>query len=86
MKEGKCKYCGETWDPRHKCLKKQTTKNLYQCEVQEEDNLENEEYDIEETRDIQNPPLDSEDEKTPKISIATRKGIHQPQTLKLKGI
>ena len=35
MKEGKCKYCGEKWNPRHKCLKKETTKNLYQCEAEE---------------------------------------------------
>ena len=34
MKEGKCKYFGEKCDPRHKCLKKETTKKLYQCEVE----------------------------------------------------
>ena len=85
MKEGKCKYCGEKWDPRHICLKKETTNNLYQCEAEEEDKSYSEESNIEETSDIQNPPSDSEDEEMPKISISTITGIHQPQTLKLKG-
>ena len=85
MKEGKCKYCGEKWDPRHRCLKKETTKNLYQCEAEEEDKSNSDESDIEETRDIENPSSDSKDEETPKISIAAITGIHQPQTLKFKG-
>ena len=85
MKEGKCKYYGEKWDPRHICLKKETTKNLYQCEAKEEDKSDSDESDIEETRDIENPLSYSEDEETPKISIASITGIHQPQTLKLKG-
>ena len=71
MKEGKCKYCREKWDPRHICLKKETTKNLYQCEAKEEDKSDSEESDIEETSDIQNPPSYSEDEETPNISITT---------------
>ena len=78
MKEGKCKYCGEKWDPRHRCLKKETTKNLYQCEAEEEDKSDSEEFDIEETSDIENPSLYSEDEETPKISTAAIVGIHQP--------
>ena len=52
MKEGKCKYCGEKWDPRHRCFKKETTKNLYQCEADEEDKSDNKEYDTEEMSDI----------------------------------
>ena len=62
MKEGKCKYCIEKWDPRHICLKNETTKNLYQCEAEEDDKLDSEESDIEETSDIHNPPSDSVDE------------------------
>ena len=85
MKEGKCKYCGEKWDPRHRCLKKETTKNLYQCEIEEEDKSNSEKSNIEETCDIQNPPSNSKDEEMPKISISAITGIHQPQTLKLKG-
>ena len=75
MKEGKCKYCGEKWDPRHRCLKNETTKNLYQCEAEEEDKSDSDESDIEENRDIKNPLSDSEDEETPKISIAPTKNI-----------
>ena len=67
MKEGKCKYCREKWDPRHRCLKKETTQNLYQCEADEEDKSDNKESDIEEISDIQNPPSNLEDEETPKI-------------------
>ena len=55
MKEGKCKYCREKWDPHHRCLKKETTKNLYQCEEEEEVNSDSDESDIEETSDLENP-------------------------------
>ena len=85
MKEGKCKFCGKKWNPRHRCLKKETTKNLYQCEVEEQGKSNNKESDIEETCDIQNPPSDSKDEEIPKISIASIMRIHQPWTPKLKG-
>ena len=68
MKEGKCKYCGEKWDPRHRCLKKKTTKNLYQCEEKEEEKSDSKKYDIEETCDIQNSSSNSENEEIPKIS------------------
>ena len=72
MKEGKCKYCGEKWDPRHRCLKKETTKNLYQCEAEEEDKSDSEESDIEETSDIQNPPSDfGHNRNTPTTDIKT---------------
>ena len=33
MKEGKCKRCGEKWDPKHRCAKGKETKNLYNCEA-----------------------------------------------------
>ena len=64
--------------PKTHMFKKMTTKNLYQCEAEEEDKSDREESDIEETRDIENPSSDSEDEETPKISIAAITGIHQP--------
>ena len=66
-------------------MEKETTKNLYQCEAVEKDKSDSEEYDIKETCDIQNPSSDTEDEETPKISIAAITWIHQPHTLKLKG-
>ena len=66
-------------------MKKETTKNLYQCEAEEEEKSDSDESNIEETCDIQNPLPDSEDEETPKILIASITWIHQPQTLKLKG-
>ena len=64
---------------------KETTKNLYQCEAEKEGKSDSDEFDIEETCDIQNPSSDSGDEETPKISITSIIGIHQPRTLKLKG-
>ena len=37
MKEGQCKYCGEKWDPKHRCLQKRNPQNLYACEGEEEE-------------------------------------------------
>ena len=33
MREGKCKRCGEKWDPKHRCAKGKEIKNLYNCEA-----------------------------------------------------
>ena len=40
IKEGKCKFYGDKWDPKHKCLQKK----LYACEAELEVNepMENE--------------------------------------------
>ena len=43
MKEGKCKYCGEKWDPKHRCFQRSNPQKLYACEAKEEKNSENEE-------------------------------------------
>ena len=84
MKEGKCKYCGEEWDPKHKCLQKSNPQNFYACEAEEEDESESEESSEDDTGSQHDCHLEIEDN-TPKISLATITGISQPQTLKLKG-
>ena len=38
MREGKCKCCGEKWDPKHRCAKGKETKNLYNCETTNDSN------------------------------------------------
>jgi len=38
MKEGKCKRCGEKWDPKHRCAKGKETKNLYTREATNDSN------------------------------------------------
>ena len=30
IKEGKCKFCGDKWDPKHRCLQNK----LYACEAE----------------------------------------------------
>ena len=41
MREGKCKYCGEKWDPKHRCLQRSNPQKLYACEVEEEEKSQN---------------------------------------------
>ena len=48
MKEGKCKYCGEKWDPRHRCLQRSNPQNLYACEAEEEEKVSKSEEPSEE--------------------------------------
>ena len=50
-------------------MKKEITKNLYQCEAKEEGKSDNDESDIEETCDVKNPLSELEYEEKPKISI-----------------
>ena len=35
MKEGILKYCGEKWDPKHKCMQKRNPQNA--CKAKEEE-------------------------------------------------
>ena len=49
MKEGKCKRCGEKWDPKHRCAKGKEPKNLYNFEATNDSNSED--YDIEDIED-----------------------------------
>ena len=85
MKEGKCKYCGEKWGPKHTCLQKINSQKLYACEAKEkEKDSESEESNEDDMGNQQGFHLELEDN-TPKISLATITGISQPQTLKLKG-
>ena len=37
MKEGKCKRCGEIWDPRHRCCIEDNLNKLYTCEAKKDD-------------------------------------------------
>ena len=78
MREGKCRRCGDRWNPKHRCLLKDSSKKLYTCEAEENSESEDEE---EATANMA-----SGSDETPKISLAAMTSISQPQTLKLKGI
>ena len=47
IQEGKCKHCGEKWDPKHRCAKGKESKNLYNCEATNDSNSDD--FDVEET-------------------------------------
>ena len=67
MREGKCKYCGEKWDPKHICLQRSNPQKLYACEAEEEENIsECEEPSEEDTRTQHECHSELEDD-TPKI-------------------
>ena len=83
IKEGKCKRCGEKWDPKHRCAKGKEPKNLYNCEATNDSN--NEDSDIEETEDILEFSPELDDRSIPQVSLSAMTGISQHQTLKLKG-
>jgi hypothetical protein len=85
IKEGKCKHCGEKWDPRHMCRIEDNSKKLYTCEAEKDDESDSEESESEEVKNPQNITSDLEGDNTPRISLATITCISQPQTLKLKG-
>jgi hypothetical protein len=85
MKEGKCRRCGERWDPRHRCHTEDNPKKLYTCEAEGNDESDTKESEGEEVEDPQNIASGSEGDNTPRISIVAMTGINQPQTLKLKG-
>ena len=85
VREGKCKCCGEKWDPKHRCLHKSNPQKLYVCEAEEEEkDSESEESSEDDMGNQQGCHSELEDD-TPKISLATITRISQPQTLKLKG-
>ena len=78
MREGKCKYCGEKWDPKHRCLQKNNPQKLHACEAEEEEKVsESEESSEEDTGNPHDCHLELEDD-TPKISLAAISGISQP--------
>ena len=83
IKEGKCKRCGENWDPKHRCAKRKEPTNLYNCEATNYSNSED--YDIEETEDATEFSPELDDGSIPRVSLSTMTSISQPQTLKLKG-
>ena len=73
IKEGKCKFCGDKWDPNHRCLQKK----LYACEAELEVN-EPIENDVSSQEDY-HPGIEDD---SPQISLAAITEITQPQTLK----
>ena len=75
MREGKCKRCGEKWDPKHRSTKRNETKNLYNCEANNDSNNDE--------SDAVTPKLD--DGSITQMSLSAMTGISQPHTLKLKG-
>ena len=83
IKEGKCKHCGEKWDPKHRCAKGKEPKNLYNCEATNDSNSED--YDVEDTEDASEFSPELDDGSIPQVSLSAMTGISQPQTLKLKG-
>lgn len=83
MKKGKCKRCGENWDPKHRCAKGKETKNLYKCEATNDS--DNDESNVKEIEDSPEFSLELDDENIPQVSLSTMTGISQPETLKLKG-
>ena len=76
IKEGKCKLCGDKWDPKHICLQKK----LYACEAKLEVN-EPIENNVNSQQDY-HPGIKDD---SPQISLAAITRIFQPQTLKIKG-
>ena len=80
MREGKCRRCGDRWNPKHRCHPGDSSKKLYTCEVEENSESEEEEEEEEATANMA-----SGSDETPKISLAAITGISQPQNLKLKG-
>ena len=83
IKEGKCKCCGEKWDPKHRCVKGKEPKNLYNCEATNDSNTEN--SNIEEIGDAPEFSPELDDDSIPQVSLSAMIGILEPQTLKLKG-
>ena len=83
IKEGKCKRCGEKWDPKHRCAKGKEPKNLYNCEATNDSNSED--SDIEEIEDALQFSPELDNGSIPQVSLSAMTGISQPQTLKLKG-
>ena len=84
MREGKCKYCGEKWDPKYICLQRRKPQNLYACEAEEEEKISECEESSEEDTTTQHDYHSEQEDDTPKIPLTTITGISQPQTPKLK--
>ena len=82
MREGKCRRCGDRWNPKHRCPLEDSSKKLYTCEVEgnseseEEEEGEGEE-DLEDEEEATANMASGSDE-TPKISLVAMTGISQP--------
>jgi hypothetical protein len=85
IREGKCKHCGEKWDPRHRCRIEDKSKKLYTCQAENNEESDAEESVTEEMGNNQNDMSNLLGNETPRISLGTITGISEPQTLKLKG-
>jgi hypothetical protein len=82
IKEGKCKQCGEKWDPRNRCQIEDNSKKLYTCEEEKNNESDSAESINEEMENFQNDTSKLIEDNTPRISLATITRITQPQTLK----
>ena len=77
MREGKCKRCGENWDPKHRCANEKV-KNLYSCEATNDANSTD--SCIEGLEDNLEFSLVVDGETIPQVSLSAMTGILQPQT------
>ena len=78
MREGKCKYCGEKWDPKPRCLQNRNPPKLYACEAKEQEEiLECEDSSKEDIGNRHDYPLELEDD-TPNIPLVVIIGMSQP--------
>jgi hypothetical protein len=78
IKEGKCKRCGEKWDPRHRCQIKDNSKKLYTCEVEKDVESESTKSINEEMKNFQNDTLELIEDNT--LRIARNHHRHYPTT------
>lgn len=53
IREGKCKYCGEKWVPKHICNTRDDSRKLYSCEYEKDEDSQSEESEDEEVEDLQ---------------------------------
>ena len=82
IREGKCKRCGENWDPKHRCANGKA-KNLYSCEATNDTNSTDSCIEGLEDNLEFSPEVDGET--IPQVSLSAMTGISQPQTLRLRG-
>ena len=78
VREGKCKYCGENWDPKHRCLQRSNPQKLCACEAEEEEKVSEGEVSSEEDIGNRHDWHSKLEDDTPNISLAAITGISQP--------
>jgi hypothetical protein len=73
IKEGKCKRCGEKWNPIHRCHIEYNSKKLYTCEVEKDDESDSTESINEEMENFQNDTSELIEDNTLRISLSKSK-------------